>query len=537
MEFGLEIKKTFYNTTRVQCDRMYYSGLMRNRVISTPFSEFEKCVEYFEIIKTICGKEIERKQLFLTPYGLERVRDMNSFLKHDRPILDVAKILAMIPTLPSDCTVVGKTATQKKQPEVEDMSIEELAYYFQEVDIFKYFKVTKKLDYIQPTLVPDRYYQYLKEYLTKDEIVDMMRLYYAKNAMKNETGTYDYNSQELDFYYKSMEQMEMYDTLLQPGNKYVIHSDGLGIMSMLAIKKNIEYISSEPNPIGALARTMGIIQNTFIKDDYEDYIHIYSYCCKYYVIPMTRYQKYVVIDTDVVELPGIKLSTDTSISPSLVGTAYETAISGYFKKHTYKDFIIKSAYPLDTSMAQLMINMNVPRMSLLQCQFVLASNVGVVNTNLKTVLSRRYWEDELAKNPQDGYTPKKALHEVRQKTMIFFSKSFPFRGVGAKYHRNLEIVSENRPDNVVVGDDYFDRVVPMPSIEVYHREGAYFLVPASRHLHVHKYIQLNEEDQAYFKTYRLHVLLVTIMIIRDRKYQVYIRDDQTQFTSHPFVLR
>jgi len=157
----------------------------------------------------------------------------------------------------------------------------------------------------------DSYLKFVSGNFRKCQIVSCYRAYLNLHAEQSKVSSIFYDS-PFDFILTAEKQFGYYIELFQranldnPGSKFYIYNDGVGIGSMVCIALGLPYVSFETYGIGTLAYKLGIITHASPVEYYEqkiigkgqpEDIHFYGNLSNFYNLSgLIKGKQYIVVD-------------------------------------------------------------------------------------------------------------------------------------------------------------------------------------------------------------------------------------------------
>lgn len=308
----------------------------------------------YEDMYTYVSFSANTRYFQLTEEGLAHVENYKRLIGGDRSVL-----------VPDIVIGLSLLANQKRVEKIivdsyeiaSELGLEKT--YFGDQDILDVFsdEVLASSDYIIE--YNDDYFEVLKQRYTKKELAELYIVYLNKNSTRSANISYDtFNYSGI---YRALQQLDEYVRVIEKKEKYVIPSDGYGVLSSYCLRNDIQYVSWEPNEVGKIARKLGIIHGkepVYIQKDengkrkfMKDYIYIYCYCGQYYKFPAFPGHRYIVIDVPHFKYPSLHRVNNVAFSHKVMFERFKRLI---FDPQNY--FKMKDVFPLDTVIEQMCIN-------------------------------------------------------------------------------------------------------------------------------------------------------------------------------------
>lgn len=185
----------------------------------------------------------------------------------------------------------------------------------------------------------DSYFEEVKSKYNKVDIVRCYRKYLRLHALESKISSIHYDN-PFDFVYTTEKQFGYYYETIKvaaeqnPGAKFYIYNDGIGVGSMICILLGLPYISYETYGIGTLAFKLGIITHASIATYYEqkyvgeaqpEDVHFYGNLSNFFnLAKLIEDKKYIVIDENRLfngcNLKDIKWSTHGRVFSNCIST-------------------------------------------------------------------------------------------------------------------------------------------------------------------------------------------------------------------------
>jgi hypothetical protein len=384
-----------------------YPGPLRNYIINTEVNDLKLLV---------C--EVDNK-LYLTPEGKEEVDIYLEMVR--KPVLRksfsyYAKVISMLPVI-DDVSRLKLVVDTWQVAEKEDI----LGAYFGHADYLRVCTSTLKDLSRYDLAFSDDYEDYVKSRYTLKEIAEKY-LNYIESGVERPAGDLIYDCESLQMAVKSMSQRSEYTAVMDAHNDLVIPSDGLGVFSSMCILRDVKYVSWEPNPVGNKAVRLGIITSrepVYLTEP----LYVFMYCVQYYALPFFPRQRFLVIDVITTRKPGFQRGLHCSSSHKDIKYDY---------LYPPDPMGLTSCYCLDTVTQSVTSAMGVPHRTAVEAQFILVANAGSLESSIHSgFFTKEYWTvryNSMSKHEQSrfGSIDRLLLH-IRQKTVLFFERSFPYR--------------------------------------------------------------------------------------------------------------